>query len=230
MTTRYTIGSRVACADGDCGELVRVVIDPVAGTLTHLVVAPHGDAADARLVPLDLVVAGDGEEASAAVALRCDHTRFNALEPAQVSQFVPAEEDILGYGPDTALWHPFYPAGGLPAAPVPGGGARIALDDAPGSQVVTEERVPLGEVQIRRHETVHATDGGIGRVRGLVVDQAGGRVTHILLDEGHLWGRKTVAIPISALASATEGIRLTLSKDEVRDLPELEIGTSRHRP
>ena len=45
----------------------------------------------------------------------------------------------------------------------------------------------------------------------------------MLLEEGHLWGKKTVAIPIGAVESVADGIRLRLAKDEVRDLPELEL-------
>ena len=44
-------------------------------------------------------------------------------------------------------------------------------------------------------------------------------VTHILLDEGHLWGKRQVAIPIGAVADFSDGVRLSLTKDEVRDLP-----------
>jgi hypothetical protein len=44
-------------------------------------------------------------------------------------------------------------------------------------------------------------------------------VTHILLREGHLWGHKDVAIPLSAIASANPIIRLNLTKDQVEQLP-----------
>jgi hypothetical protein len=45
----------------------------------------------------------------------------------------------------------------------------------------------------------------------------------VLLQEGHLWGRKEVAIPISAVASTTDGIQLKLAKQEVQDLPPVDI-------
>jgi len=38
-------------------------------------------------------------------------------------------------------------------------------------------------------------------VEGFVVDPADNKVTHVLLQEGHMWGRKEVAIPVSAVAS-----------------------------
>jgi hypothetical protein len=38
--TEFTIGSEVVCSEGACGELRRVVVNPVARALTHLVVEP----------------------------------------------------------------------------------------------------------------------------------------------------------------------------------------------
>jgi hypothetical protein len=79
--------------------------------------------------------------------------------------------------------------------------------------------VPWGEVDVRHGDQVHATDGEIGLVGGLVVDPADHRVTHVLLQEGQLWGRKAVAIPASAVTEVRAGIRLNLSKQQVEDLP-----------
>jgi sporulation protein YlmC with PRC-barrel domain len=93
----------------------------------------------------------------------------------------------------------------------------------PGPQVVTNDRVPVGEVEVRRGEHVFATDGAIGSVQGLVIDPSDHHVTHVLLDEGHLWGQKRVAIPIGAVKDVEDGVRLDLSKDEVRDLPEVGL-------
>jgi PRC-barrel domain protein len=68
-----------------------------------------------------------------------------------------------------------------------------------------------------------ATDGDIGLVQGLVIDPGSRHVTHVLLQEGHLWGRKEVAIPISAVASTSDGIQLKVTKQEVQDLPPVDI-------
>jgi hypothetical protein len=92
-----------------------------------------------------------------------------------------------------------------------------------GPIVVTNDRVPLGEVEVRRGDHVSATDGAIGRVQGLVIHPGDHSVTHVLLDEGHLWGQKRVAIPISAVKDVADGVRLNLTKDQVRDLPEVEV-------
>jgi hypothetical protein len=45
----------------------------------------------------------------------------------------------------------------------------------------------------------------------------------VLLQEGHLWGRRQVAVPISAVASTGNGIQLKITRQEVRDLPPVTI-------
>jgi hypothetical protein len=107
-----------------------------------------------------------------------------------------------------------------------GGSASGASDWCGGPEApvfVHSDRVPLGEVEVRRGDHVSATDGTIGRVRGMVIHPGDHCVTHVLLDEGHLWGQKMVAIPISAVKDVMDGVRLNLTKDEVRDLPAVEI-------
>ena len=69
----------------------------------------------------------------------------------------------------------------------------------------------------------HAADGDIGRVQGLVIDPRNHHVTHVLFRKGHLPGRQEIAIPISAVASTGNGIRLKITKQEVRDLPPVDI-------
>jgi hypothetical protein len=83
----------------------------------------------------------------------------------------------------------------------------------------TVDVAPPGEVEEHGDDHVHATDGDIGRLRGFRLDPASGRVTHVLLAEGHLWGRKEVAIPFGAIAGFDQGIRLSLTKKQVQDLP-----------
>jgi len=91
------------------------------------------------------------------------------------------------------------------------------------SQPVTYDTVPLGEVAVRRGELVHATDGEIGKVQGLVVDPRNRRVTHVLLQERHLSGIKEVAILIRAVVGVEEGIQLKIAKDDVQELPSVDV-------
>jgi sporulation protein YlmC with PRC-barrel domain len=212
-TTPFTIGAAVSCTDGACGEVIRVVVDPVARAVTHLVVEPKHRQGLGRLVPLDLVEVTQGE-----IRLRCTMAEFERLDSAEETQFVPGSSGYAAYGPDQVLSLPYYGLAGT--AGVLGG---TGLEQENLSQTVTYDRVPLGEVAVRRGERVHATDGSIGRVQGLIVDPGDHAVTHVLLQEGHLWGHKEVAIPISAVTGVEDGIHLSMSKREVQDLPPVDI-------
>ncbi len=212
-TTQFTIGSEARCADGVCGELTRVVVDPVAQAVTHLVVEPKDRSGLARLVPIDLA-----EAAPPGVRLQCTLAAFEQLDPAEETQFVPGSTGYAAYGPQQVVTWPYY---GLNAgAGTPGG---VDLGVAGFSSTVTYDRIPLGEVEVRRGDRVEATDGSIGRIQGLVVDPHDHQVTHVLLQEGHLWGRKDVAIPIKAVSRVGDTIRLNLSQHEVRDLPPVDF-------
>jgi hypothetical protein len=85
--------------------------------------------------------------------------------------------------------------------------------------LVVHDVVPLGETELSRGEHVHALDGAIGKVRGFAVNPSDHQVTHVLLQEGHIWGRKEVAIPISAVTGVDNGIRLNVTKKQVEELP-----------
>lgn len=218
-TVQFTIGADASCSDGVCGTVSRVVIDPVARTVTHLVVEPKHRQGLGRLVPLSLVDATAGE-----IRLRCTTHEFEKLDSAEETQFIPGSSGYAAYGPEQVLSWPYY---GLGPAGIGGGLGAGSLGGGMGtgnvSRTVTYDKVPLGEVTVRRGEQVQATDGAIGCVEGLVIDPRDRRVTHVLLQEGHLWGRREVAIPIGAVAGADDGIRLSITKQQVRDLPPVDV-------
>jgi sporulation protein YlmC with PRC-barrel domain len=218
--TEFIIGSEVSCSDGACGELRRVVIDPVARALTHLVVEPKHGPPRGHLVPVDLVLS-----ASQGITLTCTTSEFEKLDEAEETQFIPGGSTRFGYGQGQMLSWPYYGLGGGLAVSGLGGVAfaGTTANGAPGGHVVTNDVVPGGEVLVRRGEHVNATDGAIGKVKGLVIRPGDHCVTHVLLDEGHLWGQKMVAIPISAVKDVEDGVRLNLTKDDVRDLPPVQV-------
>ena len=59
-------------------------------------------------------------------------------------------------------------------------------------------------------------------MEGFLVDPGDHRVTQVLLQEGHLWGRKEVAIPMSAVTGVENGIRLNMTKKQIEDLPSAD--------
>jgi len=219
-TSQFTIGSEASCSDGAVGTVSRVIVDPVAEKVTHLVVEPKHRPDQGRLVPLGIV---DG--AADGIRLRCSRAEFEKLEPAEENQFIPATNGYegYGYGPGQMGYWPYYGyAGGMGVAGL-GIGGGVGVGGGMPAHTVATDTVPLGEVDVRRGDPVHATDGDIGRVQGLVIDRGSSHVTHVLLQEGHLWGRKEVAIPIGAVASTVGGIRLKIAKQEVQELPPVDV-------
>jgi hypothetical protein len=211
MATEFTLGARASCSDGSCGEVIRTILDPAARTVTHLVIQPGHRAADGRLVPVGLVEPGPGE-----IRLRCTLAEFDGLEPAEEIDLVQGVDYAGGYGPDAVAGY-----GNVGSMGVGGSvsGMGIGMGTGPDTPIVTSDNVPEGETEVVRHERIHAVDGEIGRLKGFAVDPADHRVTHVLVREGHLWGRREIAIPVSAVASLDDGIRLNITKKQVEELP-----------
>ena len=189
--TEFAMGAVANCVDGPGGKVSRVIIDPATERVTHLVIQPKYQLGVGRLVPLDLVDTTAGD-----IRLRCTVEEFGSLEPAQETELIDDVTGGMGLGGLTG-------PGGV-ASPMP---------------VILQDVVPLGEADVERGDPVHALDGEIGRVQGLLVDPDDHRVTHVLLEEGHLWGRRKVSIPVSAVTGVENGIWLRLTTKQVEDLP-----------
>lgn len=225
-TMRFTIGADATCTDGVCGEVSRVVINPVSETVTHLVIEPKHRHAAARLVPVGLLDTTTGE-----IRLRCTVEEYEKLDPAEETHFLPDDDGYAGYGPGQAYLWPYYGlgAGGLEMGMWAGDenvGLGTSVDIAGVAGPVTTDVVPAGEVAVYRGDQVSATDGQIGRVQGLVIAGADHHITHVLLQKGHLFGRKEVAIPISAVTGTGDGIQLNITKQQVEDLPSANLTDS----
>jgi len=203
METEFTLGAGASCSDGPCGEVTRAILDPAARTVTHLVIEPRHHQDRGRLVPVDLV-----ETAAGQIGLRCTLAEFDQLDPAEEAILVEGMDYGGGYGSVESV-QGYGDFGGM------GAGASLGRHDP----IVITDAVPEGESEAAHHERIHAVDGEIGRLKGFIVDSADHRVIHVLLREGHLWGRKEVAIPVSAVASLDDGIWLNITKKQVGELP-----------
>jgi hypothetical protein len=69
-----------------------------------------------------------------------------------------------------------------------------------------------GTVQYTIGAEASCSDGPCGEVTRVLVDPASGQR-----------GRKEAAIPVSAVASTSDGIRLRISKQQVQDLPPVDV-------
>jgi sporulation protein YlmC with PRC-barrel domain len=217
---RLELGSSVKCTDGPFGKLADVVIDPTKRRVTHLVVEPHDDHGKARLVPIDLASADEGEPP--AITVRCSLEDANQLEPVEEYAYLrlgesPDLEPGWEIGVESVLAEPYYVYGGGPGYETLPAGYDPHVS-------VTYDRIPKGEVEIRRASEVTSADGhGLGKVDGFLVDD-GDAITHFVLERGHLWGRREVTVPINAVAHVhTDAVTLTLTKDEVGELPSVPV-------
>ena len=210
---RIELGTRVDCADETFGKLVDVVIDPTSRRVTHLVVESDREQALARLVPVELAKTSD--DSSEAVVLRATAEETRRLPLVREVAYLrlgefPLDDPDWDVGVEEVLALPYYPA--------------YDLEPAPLDFTVTYDRVPKGEVEIRRASAVSSSDAHhLGNVDGFVVDGSE-QITHLSLERGHLWDRREIAIPIRAVARVeTDAVTLSLTKDEVGALPTVAV-------
>jgi sporulation protein YlmC with PRC-barrel domain len=211
---RLDLGSSVHCTDAKYGELADVVVDPTTRCVTHLVVRPHNRPEDARIVPVDWATA-DGPET--AIALSATVAEVNGLDRLHETAYLrlgefPVVDPRWDVGVEDMLGLPYFQA--IDTAPI----------ETDPHIVFGYDRVPKGEVEIRRASAVTASDGAdLGHVDGFVVDGEG-HVSHVVLERGHLWGRREVTIPIGAVERVeNDAVVLRLAKDEVEALPSHRV-------
>jgi sporulation protein YlmC with PRC-barrel domain len=226
----FRLGADVRCADGDCGQIKSVVISPGEDAVTHLVVEPAQRQGLGKLVPFSLVDTTLAPAASGEVRLRCSVAEYGELDPAEATYFFPGDEDYPTYRKEPMVsWPSYTPPGtmgmpgvmGMPAMPGDDPSREVA-------QVVTvdtvQDQLP-GADEVSPGEHVHAKDGDIGHIQGIVVDPGTGRVSAVLLRERHLLTHRTVLIPRSAVAEVdVDGFYLNITKRQVKDLPPADTG------
>jgi sporulation protein YlmC with PRC-barrel domain len=208
MDIDIPIGAGVECVDGVCGVSTHVVINPIKNQVTHLVVKENESPHVERMVPVEWVT----QTTSNLIQLTCTKKELDRREAFTEKEYVKLE-----------------PVDMPPIAPAPfsGGTYMYWPYSAPESEryvSVEHERVPPGELAIRRGAHVEATDGHVGQVDEFLVDPRDEHITHLIMREGHLWGQKDVSIPLSAIRHIEEDtVHLKLSKDEVGVLPAIPI-------
>ena len=202
------LNAQVECTDGVCAVSLAVIINPVNEQVTHLVVRETSAPGKEYIVPLDLVSAVLVDT----IQLRCSKADLEKLDPFEKTVFIqvkiPDRDEFSGglYG----MGGPYYlPYGTL---------ERTVYESA------HSEQVPPGELAVRRGTRVEATDGYVGHIDEFVVNPENGRITHLVLREGHLWGKKDVVIPLSALKkTGEETVFLNLNKRQIGALPTFPI-------
>jgi hypothetical protein len=199
------VNAPIYCTDGRFGHAVGLVVYPAAKRVTHVIAEEQGFARIEYLVPLELIVEGS------AAGLRLGRTRRAV---AEMKPFVESAYLLAG----SASW-----PDGASEWPGPFGALPGTLLDPNGIY----EDIPLGELEIHRYTRVEARDGHVGGVDAFEVEPTSGRITQLVMREGHLWGRKEVTIQAAAIDRINdETIRLNLDKAAIAALPA--VPTRRH--
>jgi sporulation protein YlmC with PRC-barrel domain len=199
---------QVECTDGVCGHSAYVLINPVIDKVTHLVVREDASSTE-YIVPVDLM----DETIADKIRLRCSKAELKKMPPFIKTTFI--EEKV----PDREYNYP----GGLY-----GGGSYFYLPYVVSERTeyrATEyQQIPPGELAVRRGTRVEATDGYVGRVDEFVVNPENNHITHLVMREGHLWGKKDVIIPLSALGDTHDDtVFLKLDKHQIEALPPFPL-------
>ncbi len=193
----------VLCAGELCGRSTCLIINPVNGNITHLVVIENDFPYMERLVSVENIV----DASLNSIQLRCNKAEFSHMELFKETDFVSGgrfESSMLPYGTPYLLW-PYSLYEGAP-------------------MLLEHEHIPAGEVVIRRGTPVNATDGQMGKVDEFLVDPKNDSITHLVLREGHLWGKKDVTIPVAEIDRITdEAVYLKLGKENVATLPAISV-------
>ena len=202
------VNAQVECTDGLCGRSTYVVLNPITQQVTHVVVREVEFPHDERLVPIEQVK----ESTLDLILLRCTKKGLAAMDSFIEHEYLRLSDPINGYEPEEIMVWPY---------------AIPATEYTPPEMLlveVTHKHVPPHELAVRRGARVEATDGHVGQVDEFLVDPRNGHITHLIMREGHLWGRKDVTIPISEINRVEENIvRLKLDKKGIEALPTVPV-------
>lgn len=202
-----SINATVECADGEGGKITRVILNPINQEITHLVVREKGLIGSERLVPIELVV----ESSPQHVVLGCTQTELAAMENFTEVKYIPGFEPFEEYDPTHYHMMPYV---------TPNFEGEPELE----YRFLELERVPPGELEIERGASVYATDGRVGEVDEFLVSPENNQITHLVLQEGHLWGKKLVTIPISQIDHfEDDNIYLKLNKESLDAMPAVPV-------
>jgi sporulation protein YlmC with PRC-barrel domain len=215
---KIELETTVTCVDGVFGRLEDVVVDPRTRRVTHLVLKPEAENDRVRLTPIQGVHNGGG---SGGLTLDWTVAKLIETESVQESAYVRMGE-LVGGGSDWSVGiQEMYslPEYGSLGPEILGTGTTMEYDQ---HVAVSYHRIPLGGVEIRRASPVTSSDGHhLGHVIGFIVDDEA-VITELILEHGHMWTKRMVAIPGSAIERfQTDELALSLTQDRVAGLKSL---------
>jgi sporulation protein YlmC with PRC-barrel domain len=200
--TNIPINANVQCTDGPCGQCTNVIVNPVNHQVTHFALQdkslPNNPT---RLVPVTKVAGVTQQQ----ITLNCTRADVTNMSPFIVTDFIQQSGPGMAYASGEA-YHSQY----------------VVNDTA--YDAVQETTAPGDELSLYSGMQVEATDGKVGKLDELVLDPQSGEVTHVMMREGHLWGKRDVAIPASDIEFCDDkSVYLKLDKAAVKALPAVKV-------
>jgi hypothetical protein len=196
---RIPVTAALHCSDGPYGSVTHLIVAPATRRLTHLAVIEPGLWPVERLIPTALI----GDSMPRAIVLRCTraelerliaHSELGHSRCAHAACALDDEADMR--------WSLEFPA-------------ETAL-------TVPREIVPPGAVAVHRYTRVQVSDGLAGQVDAFLTTPRSGAISHLVLREGYLRGRREITIPVLAIVGFDEDtIRLSLNKQDIAALPAM---------
>ncbi len=190
------LNAHVDCTDGRIGRLENVIVNTHAQKVTYLVVKEHDVENTLRLVSEKKVK----EATHDTVTLSISKEKFREMKHFIQEDYIPS--NVMLYMAEQEGWYAGIPAGVF----------------------VEHEDIPAGGVAVHKGAKVFAGDERVGRVDEFLVEGKSGRITHLVLLEGHLWGKKDIAVPVDQIDRYENGdVYLKMNKDQVESLPEFDV-------
>jgi hypothetical protein len=193
------INAKVICSDGPCGNSTHILIMPTTEKITHLVVSNGLFPETEFLVSIDHLEKSTPE----LIRLNCTREELSKMPVFDQMEFIPFEVSGLALG--SFMQWPYY---------------------VPEATFVRKEKehIPSNELVIKRGAGVEATDGYAGRVDEFLINPDDDLITHLVLREGHLWGKKVVCIPVGQIDHYQNNtVYLKLDKQAIEALPAIPI-------
>lgn len=203
------IKAHVECTDGIVGRSEYVLINPVDDHVTHFVVKEDASPNSEYIVPIGFV----DQTTTDSIRLHCSIAEFKKMKPFVTTNFisekVPDRNSMFVGGMIGMGAYYFLP---------------YVTQEMTVQVPVEEMQIPAGELAVSRGTRVEAKDGYVGKVDEFVIDPKTSHITHLVMREGHLWGKKDVMIPLSAMDKVEEDtVYLKLTKDQIESLPTFPV-------
>jgi len=199
LRMNISLDAKAKCSDGPCGNLDHIILKSVNEEITHLVIRDEMNHETEYIVPIDLVSKSNHER----IQLDCTRNELKSMPIFTKEEYIPRSAFTFQIKPYLLTTHAVIPGPYIP---------------------IEVEQIPAGELAIKKGASVEATDGQVGFVDEFLIDPGDNSLSHIILQQGHLWGQKDVTIPMDQVEQIEENtIYLKISKSEVESLPTVPI-------